>query len=122
MPWRHAVANSHCRNFGKLVGLGKSSLCLLRRLLHFGSRRTVTRTDDAEILFYLCEDLSGLDITHNRQNRIVGSVILLVERLDICDFSGIEVFELPVEIMRIGVGVKCLARKINRKEEPIRTI
>ena len=122
MPRRHAVADGDRRNFGQLVALGGTSLRFLRRLLHIGSRWNLAHGNSGKMLFHLCEDVIGLHVAHNREDRVVWSVILLVELLDVWDFGGVEILELTIEVVRIGIGVEGFSRKINREEKSIGTI
>ena len=75
-----------------------------------------------KVLFYSRKNIVGLHVADHHQHRVVRGVILLVKLLHVFDFGGVQIFELPVEIVRIGVRVESFSGQIDAEKQPIRTI
>src|SRR5262249_30868865 len=84
--------------------------------------RDSSRRDLPEILLNFCEYFVGLNVANDCEDSIVRRVILFIELLNVLDFRGVEIVEIPVEIVSVRVSVEGFARQIDRKEEAVWTI
>ena len=109
-------------HFGELVGFIETALGFLRSLVHVGTGRSIAGSDEGKIFFHFGEDFVGLNVANHGEDGVVGSVILLVKRLDVGNFGCVKIFELAVKIVRVGIGVESLARKIDGEKESVGTV
>ena len=119
---RHPVSNGERRDTGQLVRFGRAPFCRLGRLGDVRPGRDWPLGKRPEVLLSLIENLRRRDVPGHGQDRVVGRVVMLVETLDVLDGGRVKVFEVSVEIVRVGEPVEGLLGKIEPKEAPVRPI
>src|SRR5437868_6961685 len=95
----HAIANRHGRHLGVSVALCSSTFRLLWRLRNLGSGRNVSGSQATKIFLSFGEYLTGSDIAHDGDYRVVRGIVLAIESLHVLDAGRIQVAKIAIKVV-----------------------